>query len=154
MTTGKGIKRRKLCNMLRGMLHGIRLHAIVSGSSALGLHSGSRKPAFVRQTFAICIGHPAEIISLQKMSGRLLEKGSMQAIAHYLNLLEEAGLIAAVAKYPDKPIRVRSSPPKRESRRYRGRNIYWMQLPDKNLFFRADVIGAKSLFQDFFMGYI
>jgi uncharacterized protein len=170
--------------------NGIRLHMIVSGSSALGLHSGSRetmagrfeinqilhwpaaelgkyfklsdeksvdrlikyggypgsmsfvndlprwrnyvrgsiidpaigrdilmmenvrKPALLRQTFAICIGHPAEIISLQKISGRLLEKGSMQAVAHYLNLLEEAGLVAAVGKYSDKPIRVRSSPPK------------------------------------------
>ena len=71
-----------------------------------------RKPALLRQTFAICIGHPAQIVSLQKISGQLLEKGSMQSVAHYLNLLEEAGLIAAVSKYSEKPIRIRSSPPK------------------------------------------
>jgi predicted AAA+ superfamily ATPase len=71
-----------------------------------------RKPALLRQVFALCIGHPAEIISLQKLCGQLMEKGALQTVAHYLYLLEQANLVAAVHSYSTRALRLRSSPPK------------------------------------------
>ena len=49
-----------------------------------------RKPALLRQLYAVSIGHPAEIVSLQKLAGELAERGALETIAHYLQLLEEA----------------------------------------------------------------
>ena len=71
-----------------------------------------RRPALLRQVFALCIGHPAEIISLQKLCGQLMEKGALQTVAHYLDILEQASLVAAVRKFSQKTLRIRSSPPK------------------------------------------
>lgn len=71
-----------------------------------------RKPAMLRQVFAVSAGHPAQIITLQKLQGALSEEGSLNTVAHYLHLLEEACLIAAISKYSHHVIRQRSSPPK------------------------------------------
>ncbi|MES2273119.1 MAG: ATP-binding protein [Chlamydiota bacterium] len=71
-----------------------------------------RKPALLRQVFAICMAAPAQIISLQKIMGQLQDAGTIETIAHYLSLLEEAFLVAAVPKYSAKEIRMRASPPK------------------------------------------
>lgn len=71
-----------------------------------------RKPAMLRQIFAVAVGHPAQIVSLQKLQGSLSEAGSLNTVTHYLHLLEEACLIAAVAKYSRHVIRQRSAPPK------------------------------------------
>jgi uncharacterized protein len=71
-----------------------------------------RKPGLLRQVFAVCLGHPAEIVSLQKIAGTILEKGSLATVAHYLHLLEEACLIAAVPKYSRREIQKRNAPPK------------------------------------------
>ncbi len=71
-----------------------------------------RKPALLRQVFAICVGLPAEIVSLQKMAGLLAESGTMMTIAHYLELLHEAYLVAAVRKFSRAEVRRRASPPK------------------------------------------
>ena len=71
-----------------------------------------RKPGLLRQVFAISLGHPAEIVSLQKIAGTILEKGSLATVAHYLHLLEEACLIAAVPKYSKREIQKRKAPPK------------------------------------------
>jgi predicted AAA+ superfamily ATPase len=71
-----------------------------------------RKPGLLRQLFAACAGHPAEIISLQKLCGKLLEQGALETIAHYLGLLERAYLVAPLQKYSSKALRRRASPPK------------------------------------------
>jgi len=71
-----------------------------------------RKPALLRQVFAVCLGHPAEIISLNKIAGILRESGALETIAHYLTLLSEAYLVAALPKFSATEIRRRSSPPK------------------------------------------
>ncbi|MGD0110361.1 MAG: ATP-binding protein [Armatimonadota bacterium] len=71
-----------------------------------------RKPSLLRQVFAVCIGHPAEIVSLQKMAGLLAERGAMTTIAHYLELLREAYLVAGLRKFSKGELRRRSSPPK------------------------------------------
>lgn len=71
-----------------------------------------RKPALLRQVFGMCVSSPAQIVSLQKIQGQLQSKGALETIAHYLALLEEAFLVAAVGKYSSQPARRRASPPK------------------------------------------
>lgn len=71
-----------------------------------------RKPALLRQVFAVCISAPAHILSLQKIVGQLQDEGALETVAHYLALLEEAFLVAAIPKYSTKEIRMRASPPK------------------------------------------
>jgi len=71
-----------------------------------------RKPALLRQIFAICAGHPAEVVSLNKIAGELNEAGAIQTIAHYLELLNEAYLITTVHRYAKNEIRKRAAPSK------------------------------------------
>lgn len=71
-----------------------------------------RKPSLLRQVFAICAGHPAEIVTLQKIAGSLTERGALETISHYLKLLEDAHLVTAIQKFSGKELRRRSSPPK------------------------------------------
>jgi predicted AAA+ superfamily ATPase len=71
-----------------------------------------RKPALLRQLFALAASHPAEIISLEKIAGSLAERGSLVTIAHYLDLLREAFLVVGLQKYAGDEIRRRRSPPK------------------------------------------
>lgn len=39
------------------------------------------------QVFAICAASPAQILSLQKIHGRLADPGALETIAHYLAVL-------------------------------------------------------------------
>jgi predicted AAA+ superfamily ATPase len=71
-----------------------------------------RKPALLRQVFGVCVSSPAQIVSLQKIQGQLQDAGALETIAHYLALLEEAFLVAAVGKYGNTPARRRAAPPK------------------------------------------
>lgn len=71
-----------------------------------------RKPALLRQVFAVCAGHPSQILSLAKIAGAIADAGTLDTIAHYLNLLEEAYLVSPVRKYSARELRRRSSPPK------------------------------------------
>ncbi len=71
-----------------------------------------RKPALLRQVFAIAATHPSEILSLEKIAGLLAEKGALETISHYLDLLHEAFLVTPLQKFSNSEIRRRRSPPK------------------------------------------
>jgi len=71
-----------------------------------------RRPALLRQVFALAAAHPAEILSLEKIAGSLAEKGALETIAHYLELLQEAFLVAPLQKYAGGELRRRRAPPK------------------------------------------
>jgi len=71
-----------------------------------------RRPALLRQVFGVAIDSPADIVSLQKIQGRLHDAGALETITHYLHLLEEAYLIAALPKHAARAIRRRAAPPK------------------------------------------
>ena len=71
-----------------------------------------RKPALLRQVFAVCASSPAQIVSLQKIQGQLQDASALETIAHYLALLEEAFLVAPLSKYSIRSARRRSAPPK------------------------------------------
>jgi len=71
-----------------------------------------RKPALLRQLFMIAAGHPAEIVTLQKLRGRLEESGALTTLAHYLDVLEQASLVAGLEKHSEHAVRRRRAPPK------------------------------------------
>jgi len=71
-----------------------------------------RKPALLRQVFGVAASSPAEIVSLQKIQGQLQDAGALETIAHYLQLLEEAYLVAPLGRYSSRPARQRAAPPK------------------------------------------
>jgi len=71
-----------------------------------------RKPALLRQLFALAVSHPAEILSLEKIAGSLAETGALETLAHYLELLRDAFLVAGLQRYAGDEIRRRRSPPK------------------------------------------
>ena len=71
-----------------------------------------RKPALLRQVFGVAASAPTQVMSLQKIQGQLQDPGALETIAHYLALLEEAFLVAPLAKHSIRPARQRSSPPK------------------------------------------
>lgn len=74
--------------------------------------SDIRKPALLRQVFALSASSPSQIISLNKLQGQLQDKGAIETISQYLALLAENYLVAALDKYASTPIKQRSSPPK------------------------------------------
>lgn len=69
-------------------------------------------PALFRQTLALACQHPAEILSLQKMMGQLRDRGSLNTIANYLELIGGAFLVESVRKFSPRAVRVRASSPK------------------------------------------
>jgi hypothetical protein len=71
-----------------------------------------RRPALLRQVFGAAAAAPAQIVSLQKLQGQLQDAGALETIAHYLALLEDAYLIAALPKYTHRGTRQRAAPPK------------------------------------------
>ena len=71
-----------------------------------------RRPALLRQVFAIAAALPAQIVSLQKMLGQLQDRGALETVAHYLALLQDAYLIAPIEKHSPQIHRRRASPPK------------------------------------------
>lgn len=71
-----------------------------------------RRPALLRQLFTFCACHPAHIVSLQKLRGELRDSGALETLAYYLQLLEEAYLVAALEKFSPRAIRRRAAPPK------------------------------------------
>lgn len=76
------------------------------------LMSPITKPALLRQAFGLCLTHPAEIMSYQKMIGQLQDAGNTTTIAFYLRLLSNAFLLAPLEKYSGSKIKQRGSMPK------------------------------------------
>jgi uncharacterized protein len=71
-----------------------------------------RRPAMLRQVFGVAASSPAQVVSLQKVQGRLQDSGALETVAHYLALLEEAFLVAPLQKYAKHAARRRAAPPK------------------------------------------
>ena len=78
-----------------------------------------RRPALLRQLFAIATSLPAQIVSLQKLQGQLQDRGALETIAHYLTLLEDAYLIAGIPKASEGEHRRRAAPPSSKPPRMR-----------------------------------
>jgi uncharacterized protein len=70
------------------------------------------RPALLRQLFAMAASLPASIVSLQKLQGTLQDRGALETLQHYLALLGDAFIVAALPKFSTRAHRLRSSPPK------------------------------------------
>jgi len=70
------------------------------------------KPALLRRLFGLVCEYSGQILSYQKMLGQLQDAGNTTTLAHYLDLLEGAGLAAGLAKYAPGHVRRRGSSPK------------------------------------------
>ena len=70
------------------------------------------KPALLRRLFHLCCDYSGQVLSYQKMLGQLQVAGNTTTLAHYLELLNGAGLIAGLPKFSGKRIMQRSSSPK------------------------------------------
>lgn len=70
------------------------------------------KPALLRRVFELGCSYSGQILSYQKMLGQLQDAGNTTTLAHYLNLLEGAGLLTGLSKYAGQRFRQRASSPK------------------------------------------
>ncbi len=70
------------------------------------------KPALLRRLFQLGCIYSGHILSYQKMLGQLQDAGNTTTLAHYLNLLNGAGLLSGISKYANAPVRQRSSSPR------------------------------------------
>jgi uncharacterized protein len=70
------------------------------------------KPALLRQLFLLACSYSGQVLSYQKMLGQLQEAGNTTTLAHYLDLLQGAGLVCGLQKYAGQRSRQRASSPK------------------------------------------
>ena len=81
-------------------------------SRDLNMISRIDKPAFMRQLFEIGSVCSGQIVGYTKLAGRLQEAGHVATLAHYLDLLREASMLAGLGKYSGSRLRRRRSAPK------------------------------------------
>lgn len=70
------------------------------------------KPALLRQLFRLGCDYSGQVMSYQKLVGQLQDAGNTTTLAHYLNLLSDAGLLTGLAKFAGSRVRQRGSSPK------------------------------------------
>ncbi len=70
------------------------------------------KPALMKNLFELGCAYSGQILSYNKMLGSLHDAGNTTTLAHYLNLLTNAGLITGLEKYAVRLVRRRASIPK------------------------------------------
>ena len=70
------------------------------------------KPALLRRMFLLGCAYSGQILSYQKMLGQLTDAGNTTSLAHYLDLLQGAGMLAGLSKYSHGQVRQRGSSPK------------------------------------------
>ena len=71
------------------------------------------KPALLKTLFELgCGAYSGQIISYTKLQGQLQDAGNTVTLAHYLDLLSQAGLLTGLQKYAGEKHRQRASSPK------------------------------------------
>ena len=76
------------------------------------LMSPVQKPALLRRVFDLACRYSGQELSYQKMMGQLSDVGNTTTLAHYLHLLEGAGMVCGLQKYAGQVVRQRASSPK------------------------------------------
>src|SRR5690606_11439550 len=69
------------------------------------------KPALMRRLFELGCSYSGQILSFTKIMGQLLDAGNTTTLAHYLNLLNTAGLLNGLEEIDNKLMRKRLSSP-------------------------------------------
>jgi hypothetical protein len=70
------------------------------------------KPALLRRLFELACRYSGQQLSYTKMLGQLQDAGNTTTLAHYLDLLEQAGLVRGLPKFAGDAARQRGSSPK------------------------------------------
>lgn len=70
------------------------------------------KPSLMKRLFELGCNYSGQILSYTKVQGQLQDAGNTTTLAHYLNLLDTAGLLGGLDKYAADIVRKRSSSPK------------------------------------------
>lgn len=70
------------------------------------------KPALMEALFSLGCAYSGQEISYRKLLGQLDDAGNATTIAHYLNLLSDAGLLSGLQKYSGKQLKSRASSPR------------------------------------------
>ena len=76
------------------------------------LMSQVNKPALLRRLFHLGCNYSCQILSYTKMLGELQDAGNSTTLAHYVDLLFGAGLIAGLQKFANQSVRRKGSSPK------------------------------------------
>jgi hypothetical protein len=70
------------------------------------------KPALLRRLFELACRYSGRQLAYTKMLSQLQDAGNTTTLAHYLDLLEQAGLVRGLQKYAGDAARQRGSSPK------------------------------------------
>ncbi len=70
------------------------------------------KPVLLRRLFQLGVDYSGQVLSYNKMLGQLHDAGNTTTLAHYLELLAGAGLLAGLKKFAGSAVRRRASSPK------------------------------------------
>lgn len=70
------------------------------------------KPALLRRLFELACRYSGQVLSYTKMLGQLQDAGNTTTLAHYLELLEGAGMVRGLPKHAGDAARSRGSSPK------------------------------------------
>ena len=70
------------------------------------------KPALMKRLFELGCVYSGQLLSYTKMLGQLQDAGNTTTLAHYLHLLDTAGLLAGLEKFSNQAVRQRASSPK------------------------------------------
>lgn len=70
------------------------------------------KPALLRRLFQLGCHYSGQILSYNKMLGELQDAGNSTTLAHYLDLLNGAGLLTGLQKFANQKVRKKGSSPK------------------------------------------
>ena len=70
------------------------------------------KPVLLRRLFQLGCVYSGQILSFSKTLGALQDAGNTTTLAHYLELLSGAGLLAGIQKFANQPVRQKASSPK------------------------------------------
>jgi hypothetical protein len=70
------------------------------------------KPALLLRLFQLGCAYSGQILSYQKMIRQLTDAGNTTTLAHYLQLLQGAGMLAGLSKHAHRQVRQRGSSPK------------------------------------------
>lgn len=81
-------------------------------SKDIFLMSRINKPALLKRYFELAAYYSGQIVSYTKLLGQLQDAGNTVTLAHYLDLIEMAGLISGLDKYGTQKVRQRASSPK------------------------------------------
>ena len=90
------------------------LHSLIETTVSKDILMLSRidKPALLKRLFELGCSYSGQILSYTKITGQLQDAGNTTTLAHYLTLLDSAGLMTGIEKFSSEKVRQRLSSPK------------------------------------------